>query len=201
MKTEPITFVDLLSGLTKDERRLLRQLARGNVTHYLSGWSLDERGLITATLLEKTTKEVTKVVGEDHKTSTEVRERWDLKITPAGRNVINREREYIPEWVKLVRGDDWGHPYFQRACYDGLTCSRSKQAIELKDEALVRWPDGSTSTLKVESYTTTENVPDHGHTYTANSIVPCLIADMRGVESRVELDQVEIHKDSFVRIP
>ena len=191
----------MLSSLTEDERQLLRQLAHGDVSHYLNGWSLPERGLITAELLERTTKEVTEGIGADTKTTKGVRERWGLKIAEPGRDLMNWEREHIPEWVKLSRADDWGYLYFQRACYNGLTCSRSKQGIELKNKALIRWPDGSTSTLKVGSYSTTNNVSDHGHTYTAQSTVPCLTAILHGVESRVELDQVEIHKDSFTRIP
>lgn len=188
---------ELLESLTDDDLALLRQLKDfGSFTTYQDGGELPEKGLITANLVSY--KIVVVKLPEPHEEETK---RFELTLTELGQALLDWDRSHIPEWVKLVMKDDWGTLYFARPCFSQDTSRLEEQGISLKKDVRIRWPDGSESVEKSGFYTHRTTVSDHGHSYGVSCEVPCVMASLRGVESQTELSDVEIHKDSFEKLP
>lgn len=152
--------------------------------------------LATEQLLQRTTVEVF-----SPEPSKEVDERWTLRITTLGRELIHFECDQKPEWVRLVPANNWGSIFYRRELWNSYTADEAKTGIVLKDRVRVRWPNGSETEERVGTFRHHETVYDHGHRSEVSCQVPCLLVDNHGVGSQVKLDTVEIHRDSFEKLP
>lgn len=100
------------------------------------------------------------------------------------------------KFMKLARGNDWGHEYVTYAP-DRRHCrslGRQADALDLKDGQLVRvrFPDGSTATKAIctRSYSTT--VGDMGHVYPVSYDLPGVEVHVHGIEVWLPLDELEL---------
>lgn len=104
-------------------------------------------------------------------------------------------------YVRLVRGNDWGNYYFTLPGKN-LTEHRMADAklglrFSVGQPIRVRWPDGSeteeTIDFKEESYP----VNDMGHRYEVHNRVPGILAGTRGFRHWVAIDSIDVCEDDL----
>jgi len=102
-------------------------------------------------------------------------------------------------WVRLKPRNDWGRRYYTLP-WEGLNgygCNDDAKELAIPSKLPVRWPDGSETLADVvlASYTTT--VSDMGRESTYRGMVPKIRLVTNGVESLVDLYEVEVRADVF----
>jgi hypothetical protein len=106
------------------------------------------------------------------------------------------------EWVRLERGNDWGHEYFsmpgEARRGPGRACD-VKYGLQIPDgwELRVRWPSGEVEWVLVKSQMKHAEVFDMGNTRHVDYKLAGIAFDYKGTAHWVPLDAVEIDA-SFV---
>lgn len=108
------------------------------------------------------------------------------------------------EFVKLVRGDDWGHVYYRLPETKGTvfgTFGASEHGVQWRHligkDVVVRWPNGTDGKAKIGIKREHGSIPDHGHSYDYTTEYPVLLVDINGVEARVLLEHVEVLRSEW----
>lgn len=110
---------------------------------------------------------------------------------------MSHKKVHQADWVKLRKGNDWGHVYYALEPHVRGMANRDRgmnvaQAAVLP--AWVRWPDGTITENELRAVSQTDQVPDHGHTYEATSQRLYVVSGHRGIETLIGIEEVEVDR-------
>ena len=105
----------------------------------------------------------------------------------------------MSQWIQLERGNDWGVEYFSlpgQSRSAAGTCSRSRGLSFAEGLRIaVRWPDGTITYETVSNKHFRASVSDMGHAYDVSYDLAGFKSNVRGIETWIALDQVEVPSD------
>jgi len=105
------------------------------------------------------------------------------------------------KFVRLKRGDDWGHLYWAVEPRNEHGMAEFRRGISPPDGSAVtvRWPDGSVSETRIvlEPYTAT--VSDHGHEYPVSGHKIRLHQIVAGSQVLIPIEDVEVSAEDVHR--
>jgi hypothetical protein len=102
----------------------------------------------------------------------------------------------MSNWIKLQRGNDWGHTYLAvNALVDGMASSRRGIKCQTGEPVQVRWPDGTIDDTTIVMQSQSMQVSDMGRASTVRSFVPGVCVEIHGLELWRPLDSFEVDLD------
>lgn len=99
-------------------------------------------------------------------------------------------------WVRLERGNDWGHEYFSlpgEAKDHAGTCDK-RRSLTFRDGSRLRvkWPSGEITEETVTNKAFRSTVSDMGRPYSVDYSLAGFVSSWRGIKKWIALDEVEI---------